>query len=60
MGTRRRDVLDRLFGDGLVRLSSSTARELADADTAVCFRVHHLALLNHPAVYAEIRRRLGA
>jgi hypothetical protein len=60
IGRSARDPLGRVVGDGLVRLRSSTARDLADADTAVLFRVHHMRLLNHPAVYREIRGRLGA
>jgi hypothetical protein len=54
------DLLGRAIGDGLVRLPSSTACELAGADTAVLLGVSHLGLLNHPAVYREIARRLGA
>jgi len=50
--------LGKLIGDGLVRLPSSTAQQLADADTAVLYRAHHLRLLNHPAVYAQIVQRL--
>jgi pimeloyl-ACP methyl ester carboxylesterase len=54
------DLRGQVFGDGLVRLSSATARELADADTAVLFGLHHMQLLNHPAVYRELRARLAA
>jgi hypothetical protein len=59
IGVDAADVVGRLIGDGLVRLSSSTAHELADADTAVLFGLHHIRLLNHPDVYREIRRRIG-
>ncbi|MDB5986257.1 MAG: alpha/beta fold hydrolase [Nevskia sp.] len=52
--------LGRLIGDGLVRLPSSTAHELADADTAVLYRTHHLRLLNHPVVYQQLVQRLVA
>jgi hypothetical protein len=60
VGGSERDPLGDIVGDGLVRLPSSTARELADADTAVLFRTHHMRLLNHPAVYRQIRTRLSA
>lgn len=53
------NLLGRALGDGMVRLDSSTARDLADADTAVLTRVGHMRLLNHPAVYDEIRSRLA-
>ncbi len=52
--------LGKAVGDGLVKLPSSTARELADADTAVLYSAHHMQLLNHPAIYQEIAKRLGA
>jgi pimeloyl-ACP methyl ester carboxylesterase len=60
VGRSERDPLGGMVGDGLVRLPSSTARELADADTAVLFCTHHMRLLNHPAVYRQIRKRLSA
>ncbi len=50
--------LGKLIGDGLVRLPSSTAHELADADTAVLYRAHHMRLLNHPVVYQQLVQRL--
>ncbi len=52
--------LGKAIGDGLVKLPSSTARELADADTATLYSAHHMQLLNHPAIYKEIAQRLGA
>lgn len=58
IGASERDPLGQLVGDGMVRLPSATARELADADTAVLHRLHHLDLLNHPAVYRELAARL--
>jgi alpha-beta hydrolase superfamily lysophospholipase len=58
IGRSERDPMGELIGDGLVQLPSSTARDLADADTAVLFRTHHLRLLNHPVVYQQIRSRL--
>ena len=58
LGRSTRDPLGWVVGDGLVRVPSSTPRELADTDTAVVFGVHHLRLVNHPAVYAEIYARL--
>lgn len=51
--------LGQVIGDGLVRLPSSTARELADADTAALCRRHHMRLLNDPLVYREIEARLA-
>ena len=41
-----------------MKLPSSTARELADADTATLYNTHHMQLLNHPAIYKEIAQRL--
>lgn len=58
IGRSEHDPVGEVIGDGLVRLTSSTARELADADTAVLFRTHHMRMLNHPAVYRQIRGRL--
>lgn len=52
--------LGKAIGDGLVKLPSSTARELADADTATLYNAHHMQLLNHPLVFKEIAQRLGA
>ncbi|MDO9451823.1 MAG: alpha/beta hydrolase [Stagnimonas sp.] len=52
--------LGKAIGDGLVKLPSSTARELADADTATLYNAHHMQLLNHPAIYKEIAQRLTA
>lgn len=51
--------LGKAIGDGLVKLPSSTARELADADTATLYNAHHMQLLNHPAIYREIAQRLS-
>jgi len=51
--------LGKLVGDGLVRLPSSTAHQLADADTAVLYSTHHMRLLNHPAIYQQIVQRLA-
>lgn len=50
--------LGKAIGDGLVKLPSSTARELADADTATLYNTHHMQLLNHAAIYKEIAQRL--
>ena len=58
LGRSARDPLGWVVGDGMVRVSSSTPRELADTDTATVFGVHHMRLVNHPAVYAELRARL--
>ena len=45
------DIKGKLIGDGLVRIPSSTAQIVADADTAVVFSLNHMQLLNHPAVW---------
>lgn len=60
IGANENDLIGKVIGDGLVKLPSSTARELADADTAVLFKAHHMQLLNHPAIYTQIVQRLGA
>ncbi|MEQ1440591.1 alpha/beta hydrolase [Fontimonas sp. SYSU GA230001] len=59
IGVSADDPLGRFAGDGLVRLPSSVAVELADADAATLFRLHHMQLLNHPEVYARIRAALN-
>ncbi len=59
LGANENDLIGKIIGDGLVQLPSATARELADADTAVLFNAHHMQLLNHPAIYAQIAQRLG-
>lgn len=56
IGVSERDPIGRFLGDGLVRLPSSVAAELADAHTATLFRINHMRLLNHPLVYAELRK----
>jgi hypothetical protein len=48
----------RLIGDGLVRLPSSLALDVAGADGAMGAAVDHMRLLNHPEVYAQLRRWL--
>jgi pimeloyl-ACP methyl ester carboxylesterase len=58
IGVDEQDPIGRVIGDGLVRLDSSTAAELADADTAVLFRTHHLRLLNHPVIWGLLRDAL--
>jgi len=59
IGLDESDWIGKVLGDGLVKLPSATARHLADADTAVLFRAHHMQLLNHPAIYTQIAQRLG-
>lgn len=59
IGIDEHSLLGKVIGDGLVKLPSSTARELADADTAVLYSTHHMQLLNHPAIYTQIAQRLG-
>ena len=58
-GADEHDLVGKLLGDGLVLLPSATARHLADADTAMLYRAHHMTLLNNPAIYAQIAARLG-
>ncbi|MBM4363676.1 MAG: alpha/beta fold hydrolase [Deltaproteobacteria bacterium] len=54
----------RLLGDVLVRLPSAAgvhtepSRSIPFHRGAVIGRAHHLAIMNHPAVYAELRRWL--
>lgn len=59
LGLSERDPLGRFLGDGLVRLPSSLAAELADAHTASLFRINHMRLLNHPEVYALLREAVA-
>lgn len=47
-------------GDGMVRLGSATARKAPQVETTVIPGVNHLAMMNHPAVWAVIERALGA
>jgi pimeloyl-ACP methyl ester carboxylesterase len=51
--------LTQVLGDGLVRVPSSMATALADADGALRLQLHHLRLLNHPDVYAQLRSWLS-
>lgn len=60
LGASEHDPIGKLIGDGLVLLPSATAAQLANADTAVLFRTHHLRLLNHPVIYRQIAERLQA
>jgi pimeloyl-ACP methyl ester carboxylesterase len=48
----------RMLGDGLVRLPSSLAFDVAGADGTMGGQVDHMRLLNHPEVYAQLRRWL--
>lgn len=54
--------VSRALGDGLVRVPSSLARDVAGADSALRVQMNHLRLLNHPDVYAQLLRwsRVGA
>lgn len=53
-------LLTRALGDGLVRLPSSLAADVAGADSAMRAQLHHLRLLNHPDVYAQLKAWLAA
>lgn len=48
----------RMIGDGLVRLPSSLALDVAGADGAMRAQLDHMRLLNHPEVYAQLHRWL--
>ncbi len=51
--------LSRVIGDGLVPLPSSLATEVANAQGSLRVALHHMQLLNHPDVYAQIFRWLS-
>ncbi|HSV70778.1 MAG TPA: alpha/beta hydrolase [Methylibium sp.] len=67
VGPRSDRVKDRLIGDGLVPLDSALGRHRDPAHTLgfaadrqwVGHGIGHLALLNHPEVYAQLRKRLA-
>lgn len=59
VGRSDRDLLGQVLGDGLVRLPSALARNLADADSASLFRIHHMRLLNDARVWAVMRPLFG-
>ena len=48
----------RMIGDGLVRLPSSLALDVAGADGAMRAQLDHMRVLNHPEVYAQLLRWL--
>lgn len=52
--------VSRAVGDGLVCLPSSLALDVAGADGSSHVQIDHLRLLNHPAVYAQLRDWLSA
>ena len=53
--------LGHILGDGLVTLHSATVPELSDdVDLVRLGGVGHMALLNEPRVYEQIRRWLDA
>ena len=54
-----RHPLSHWLGDGLVRLPSSLAADVAGADIALRLKLGHLRLLNHPDVYAQLHRWLA-
>lgn len=58
IGRSARDCVGQAIGDGLVRLPSALAAELADADTAVLFGLNHMRLLNDPRVGALLTEQL--
>jgi pimeloyl-ACP methyl ester carboxylesterase len=54
-------LIGKLFGDGLVRGSSASDTGLAgDVQRVEIKGIGHMALLNHPRVYAVLREWLGA
>ena len=66
-GARHGDAKDRLLGDGLVPLASALGRHPRPGRTLafgrerqwVGHRMNHLDLLDHPEVYAQLRRWLA-
>lgn len=50
--------VSRAVGDGLVRVPSSLANDVAAADSALRVQMNHLRLVNHPDVYAQLLRWL--
>ena len=67
IGAQSGDIKDRLLGDGLVPLDSALGRHadprrrlaFAEAQQWVGYRINHLELLNHPEVYAQLKRWLA-
>lgn len=54
-------LMGKLFGDGLVMASSASDQGLAgDVQRVEVKGIGHMALLNHPRVYAVLREWLGA
>ena len=54
-------MIGKLFGDGLVRASSASDEGLGgDVQRVEIKGIGHMALLNHPRVYAVLREWLGA
>ena len=51
--------VSRVIGDGLVPVPSSLAIDVADAQGSLRVALHHMQLLNHPDVYAQILRWLS-
>jgi pimeloyl-ACP methyl ester carboxylesterase len=51
--------VSRAIGDGLVRVPRSLALDIAGADGALRSALHHLRLLNHPDIYAQVRSWIG-
>ncbi len=52
-------LVSRVIGDGLVPVPSSLAIDVADAQGSLRVALHHMQLLNHPDVYAQIFRWLS-
>ncbi len=60
LSSRIDDRLSETLGDGLVNLSSATAHQVADADSASLTRVHHVRLINHPLVWQWMQTLLAS
>ncbi|MEO6031156.1 MAG: hypothetical protein ABIP61_04485, partial [Burkholderiaceae bacterium] len=60
-GSRPGALIGRMFGDGLVMPGSAADDGMAgDVQRVALAGLGHMDLLNHPRVYAVIRRWLGA
>ena len=67
-GKQPGDLSDRVLGDGLVSVESALGRHpdpamvlpIPESRQWVGYGINHLQLLDHPAVYAQLRQWLGA
>lgn len=59
LGRTEDHPLSKWIGDGMVRVPSSLAGDIAGADTALRLELDHMRLLNHPDVYEQLRHWLA-